>query len=75
MRCSFYELSERWERKEILNFFLLVPMEIKLNHVSLELKPGHFKKSNSSSNVIFFIGFILVEFWIVPSAYYLGLDT
>lgn len=29
-------------------------MEIKLNHVSLELKQGHFEKAKSLSHVIFY---------------------
>lgn len=33
-------------------FFLLVPVKIKLTHVGLGLKQGHFKKCKSSFHVI-----------------------
>lgn len=49
---------------------------MEINHVSLGLKEGHFKKSQSLSCVIFYtFYFLLFELWNVPSAYCFGLDA
>lgn len=68
--------QEKRERDVI--HFSLVSMEIKLNHVSLRSKQGHFKKCKSTFNYLlwdFFFVCFLFEFYEVPDAYCLGLDT